>query len=108
MTTRLLPVTPADFVNAGLYAREDDVVRDAPTLLVESQPDMRGRLTVHLYQANQPLTLARAASLARVDIQRMKEILIERGIEPRLGPATIEEAREEVAAMRRWRDVDTH
>ena len=51
----------------------------------------------------QPLkTIAKAASLAGVSWAQMREILLERGIQPRLGPETIEEAQREVQAQRAY------
>jgi len=43
--------------------------------------------------------LSKAASLANVSFDRMKEILIRRGIQPQLGVETIEEARNEMKAI---------
>ena len=60
---------------------------------------MRIQLAVHRYQTEE-ISLAKAASLAGVSWAQMKDILVERGIQPRLGPETIEEAEEEVRALR--------
>lgn len=60
---------------------------------------MRIQLAVHRYQTEE-ISLAKAASLAGVSWAQMKDILIERGIQPRLGPGTMEEAEEEVRALR--------
>ena len=47
----------------------------------------------------------KAAELAGVSWQRMREILLSRGLQPRLGPETQQEALEEVEALRRHLDV---
>ena len=60
---------------------------------------MRIQLAVHRYQTEE-ISLAKAASLAGVSWAQMKDILVERGIQPRLGPETIEEAEEEVRTLR--------
>ena len=60
---------------------------------------MRIQLAVHRYQTEE-ISLARAASLAGVSWAQMKDILVERGIQPRLGPETMEEAEEEVRTLR--------
>jgi len=60
---------------------------------------LRIQLAVHRYQTEE-ISLAKAASLAGVSWAQMKDILVERGIQPRLGPETIEEAEEEVRALR--------
>ena len=61
--------------------------------------DLRIQLAVHRYQTEE-ISLAKAASLAGVSWAQMKDILVERGIQPRLGPETIEEAEEEVRTLR--------
>jgi predicted HTH domain antitoxin len=60
---------------------------------------LRIQLAVHRYQTEE-ISLAKAASLAGVSWAQMKDILVERGIQPRLGPETIEEAEEEVRTLR--------
>jgi predicted HTH domain antitoxin len=46
------------------------------------------------------LSLAKAADLAGVSWAQMREILIEKGITPRLGPETVEEIEEEAEVLR--------
>jgi predicted HTH domain antitoxin len=65
----------------------------------EKRADLRIQLAVHRYQTEE-ISLAKAASLAGVSWAQMKDILVERGIQPRLGPETIEEAEEEVRTLR--------
>ncbi len=88
-----------DLVQARLYDSEEEVVRDALRHLLRARPDARIQVAVHRYQ-NEDFSLARAAGLAGVSWAQMKEILLERGIQPRLGPETVEEARNEVEALR--------
>ncbi len=40
-----------------------------------------------------------AAAIAGVSLERMKEILEQRGVPLRLGPASVQEARAELAAL---------
>lgn len=93
-------LTVGEFVDAGLTETEGAVIQDALHLLLREKPQIRIALAVHRYQTDE-ISVAKAASLAGVSFDAMKEILISRGIQPRLGPATIEEAREEVEAIRR-------
>jgi predicted HTH domain antitoxin len=44
--------------------------------------------------------LAKAASLAGVSWAQMKDILVERGIQPRIGPETAEGAEQEAEVLR--------
>jgi predicted HTH domain antitoxin len=48
------------------------------------------------------LSLAKAASLAGVSWAQMKDILVERHIQPRLGGETVEEAEQEVQTLRAY------
>jgi predicted HTH domain antitoxin len=90
-----------DLVEARLYASEEEVIQDALRHLLRARPELRVQLAVHRYQT-EPISLAKAASLAGVSGAQMREILLERGIQPRLGPETVEEARKEVQAQREY------
>lgn len=87
-----------DFVEARLYTDEEDVIQDALRHLLRGRPDLRIQLAVHRYQAEE-ISLAKASNLAGVSWAQMKDILVEHGIQPRLGPETIAEAEEEVTAL---------
>ncbi|MBC8492778.1 MAG: UPF0175 family protein [Chloroflexi bacterium] len=88
-----------DFVAARLYDDEEAVIQDALRHLLRARADLRIQLAVHRYQTEE-ISLAKAASLAGVSWAQMKDILVERGIQPRLGPETIEEALKEIEALR--------
>ena len=90
-----------DFVDARLYEDEDAVIQDALRYLLRARADLCIQLAVHRYQTEE-ISLAKAASLAGVSWAQMKDILVERGIQPRLGPETIEEAKEEVRTLREY------
>lgn len=87
-------------VDARLYPNEAAVLQDALRSLLNEKPQLRIELAIHSYQT-QDISLAKAAHLAGVSFDRMKAILVARGIQPRLGPANEAEAQAEVAAMRR-------
>ncbi|MBC8447724.1 MAG: UPF0175 family protein [Chloroflexi bacterium] len=93
-----------DFVVAGLYEDERAVVQDALRALLYERPQLRLEIAIHRYRT-EDISLAKAAALAGVSWQRMREILLGRGIQPRLGPETKEEALEEIATLRRHLDV---
>ena len=88
-----------DFVEARLYEDKAAVIRDALRHLLRARADLRIQLAIHRYQVEE-ISLARAASLAGVSWAQMKDILVEHGIQPRLGPETMAEALEEVKALR--------
>jgi predicted HTH domain antitoxin len=87
-------------VDAGIYPDADAAVREALRVLWQERPSIRIDVAAHQYQT-EPISIARAAAIAGVSFDRMKDILAERGIEIRLGPETIEEARNEVDNARR-------
>ena len=88
-----------DFVEARLYEDEAAVIRDALRHLLRARADLRIQLAIHRYQVEE-ISLARAASLAGVSWAQMKDILVEHGIQPRLGPETMAEAMKDVKALR--------
>ncbi|GAB4533180.1 MAG: hypothetical protein Kow0063_14790 [Anaerolineae bacterium] len=98
----LLAIRAQDLVEAQLYKDEEQVVQDALRHLLRDRPDLRIQVAVHRYRNDEELSLARAAAMAGVSIERMKEILERHGVSLRLGPASIEEARAEAAVLEDW------
>ena len=88
-------VTPKELVQAGLYPDEKTVIEEAIRILWQERPQLRIDWAIHQYRTRD-ISLGKAAALAGVSFDRMKELLMRRGIQPRLGPETIEEAREEI------------
>lgn len=93
-------VTPQDLVDAHLYASNDAVIQDALRHLLRARPDLRINLALYRYE-HEEISLAQAAALAGVSWSQMRDIMVERGLQPRLGPDTIDEAQAEVEALRR-------
>ncbi len=90
--------TPQSLVEARLYESEADVIRDALRYLLRARPDVRINLAIHRY-TTEDISLARAAHLAGVSWPTMRDILRERGVPLRLGPDTLDEARQELQAI---------
>jgi predicted HTH domain antitoxin len=105
MSLQLIQVQ--DLVKAQLYDSEDQVVQDAFRHFLRDRPDLRIRVAVHRYRTDEELSLARAAAIAGVSLERMKEILERNGVSLRLGPASLEEARAEVATLDEWFNADS-
>jgi predicted HTH domain antitoxin len=95
------------FVAAGLYEDDEAVVQDAVRALLTEKPQLRLEVAIHRYRT-EDMSLAKAAELAGVSWQRMREILLSRGVQPRLGPESEEEALEEVEALRRHLAASGH
>ena len=90
-----------DFVNAQLYKSSDAVIQDALRHLLRNRPNLRNQLAVYRYQ-HDALSLAKAAELAGVSWWQMRDILLEQGIDPAMGPETIDEAQAEVDTLRNY------
>ena len=89
-------------VKAGVYPDADTAIQEALRVLWQERPNVRIDVAVYNYRT-EGLSVARAAALAGVSFDRMKEILADRGVPLRLGPETLEEARAELDALQRMR-----
>lgn len=89
-----------ELIQAGIYPDAESAVQAALRVLWQERPQVRIEVAVHRYRT-EDLSVAKAAALAGVSFDRMKEILAARGVPLRLGPETLEEARAEVAAFKR-------
>ena len=89
-------------VEAGVYPNAETAVREALRVLWQERPGVRIDVAVHRY-CTEGLSIAKAAALAGVCFDRMKEILAERNIPLRLGPETLEEAQAELDSLKRMR-----
>jgi predicted HTH domain antitoxin len=90
----------ADLVAANLYEDEADVIQDAFRHFLLDHPELRIQVAIHQYRTDPDLSLAKAASIAGVSYERMKEILTRQDIPLRLGPEDLEEALDEIEALR--------
>jgi len=75
-------------IEAGLYGNIAEAVRDALRHMLREYDDKE--IAAGLYR-QEKVSLAKAAGIAGVSITRMKEILIEKGIKPRLGVEGVRE-----------------
>jgi predicted HTH domain antitoxin len=97
-----MSINVQDLVDAGVFPDADAAVREALRVLWQERPSVRIDVAVHRY-LTEPISVAKAAAIAGVSFDRMKEILTERGAQLRLGPDTVEEARQELDTLRRLR-----
>lgn len=91
-------IEPQALVDAKLYPNRDAVIQDALRSLLAEKPQLRIELAIHRYQT-EDISLAKAAHLAGISFDAMKALLVQRGIQLRLGPADEQEARQEIAGM---------
>ena len=92
-------IHPADLVASNLYAREEDVWRDALRASTWARPEVKREVAIRRYQEG-AISLAKAAWLAGMAFEEMKDYLAARGIEIRLGPERAEEIRREAELLR--------
>jgi predicted HTH domain antitoxin len=99
-------LTATDLVNAHLYHNEEAVIQDAIRHLLRARPELRIDMAVYRYR-NDNISLAKAAELAGVSGAQIREILLEKGLTPRLGAETVVEAANELAVLHKnvgnWR-----
>ena len=95
-----------DLVAAGIYEDERAVVQDAIRALFSEKPQLRLEVAIHRYRTEE-FSLAKAAMLAGVSWERMRELLLSRGVQLRLGPETDQGAWDEIQAMERILGEDT-
>ncbi len=93
-------ITVKDLVEAKAYDNEQSALDDAVRCLLRSRPDLRIRVATRRYQSGE-ISLAKAAYLAGVSWQQMREILVQQGTALHLGPENKEDADEEVSVLRR-------
>lgn len=84
-------------IDAGLYGSTAEAVRDALRHLLREYDEKE--LVVALYRQEQ-ISLSKAASIAGISLTRMKEILLEKGINPRLGVEGVRELEEDYENLR--------
>ena len=97
-----MAVQVEEWVQAGLYLDREAAVQEALRLLWQERPAVRVAVAVYRYQTEE-MSVAKAAALAGVSFDQMKEILAERGVPLRLGPETLAEARAELTALEQMR-----
>ncbi len=89
-------------VQAGLYPDTETAIQEALRVLWQERPNVRLEVAAYRYRTEN-LSISKAAALAGVCFDRMKEALAERGIPLRLGPETLAEARAELDSLRQMR-----
>lgn len=86
-------------VDAGVFENKSDAIRHALRDYFDGHEDARVAAAVHLY-ANDEISLGKAARLAGVSRFDMPDVLREHGVDVKLGPEDMEDARREVDVAR--------
>ncbi len=66
--------------------------------LMDARRDLRAAIACTLYKQDK-ISLGRSMEIAGVDIERMKEILVEQGIKLRRGAETVDEMEDELKGL---------
>jgi predicted HTH domain antitoxin len=91
---------PRILVDARLYPDQPAVIADALRSLLQEKPQLRTEVAIYRYQT-EDISLAKAAHLAGVSFDRMKAVLVQRGVQLRLGCIDDGEIKEEIATLDR-------
>ena len=88
-----------EFVNLGLYESERDVIQDGIRHILRSHPEYKIEIGVEKYK-HKKISLGKAADIAGVSLEEMKEILNSRGISLK-GPRSIKEIHQDAERARK-------
>ncbi|MEA1944792.1 MAG: UPF0175 family protein [Euryarchaeota archaeon] len=80
------------------YRDISEFLEDAIKTLMDARRDLRAAIACTLYEKDK-ISLGRAMEIAGVDIERMKEMLVEQGIKLRRGVETVAEMEEELKGL---------
>jgi predicted HTH domain antitoxin len=80
------------------YRDISEFLEDAVKALMDARRDLRVAIACALYEKGE-ISLGRAMEIVGVDIERMKDIRVERGIKLRRGVETVEEMGEELKGL---------
>ena len=84
-------------IDVGLYNNVAEAVRDSIRHLMKEYDKIE--IAVNLYKAEK-VSIAKAADIAGISYINMKEILVEKGINPRLGVEGVEELKSDYLALK--------
>ncbi len=80
------------------YRDISEFLEDAIMTLMDARRDLRAAIACTLYKQDK-ISLGRSMEIAGVDIERMKEILVEQGIKLRRGAETVDEMEDELKGL---------
>ncbi|MBE0520655.1 MAG: UPF0175 family protein [Candidatus Methanoperedenaceae archaeon] len=84
-------------IDAGLYSNIAEAVRDGLRHLLKDYDEKE--IAIELYR-QEKVSIAKAASIAGLSSTSMKKLLIERGINPKLGVEGVKELKEDYETLK--------
>ncbi len=85
----LVKVQQKYLIKCGFYADEGQLRRDALRSLLVLRPEFRVEIAVQAYKEGE-ISLTKAAEMAGLCFEDMRELLLSRGIQPEIGYDSIE------------------
>jgi predicted HTH domain antitoxin len=85
-------------VRIGRYAGKKELMEDAFRTLLRVKPELKRDVAIELYRKSE-VSLSRASEICGINIQDLKELLKERGIEIPVPSISVEEVDKEVARI---------
>ena len=86
-------------IDLGIYKSEEEFIHDALKNLLQNK-EIRLKLALHRYQTEE-ISIGKAAEIAGLCWEDMRDELMENGITPELGPENIDEAKKEYLTAKR-------
>lgn len=92
-------IKPKELVDLGLYKDEQEVIEEGVRHILRSHPEYKIEIAVKRYK-EEAVSLGKAADIAGISLEEMKEILKTRGVALK-GPESGEEIKEDAERARR-------
>lgn len=89
-------------IETGYYDSVSEFLRDAMRTILIDRKDLRIAIASVLYKKGK-ISLGKAAEIANVNYEEMKNILFEKGIKRRSGAETKEEIGESLEKFKKWK-----
>ena len=86
-------IKPKELVDLALYKDEQEVIEEGVRYILRSHPEYRIEIAIKRYK-EEVVSLGKAADLAGISLEEMKEILKTRGVALK-GPESREEIKED-------------
>lgn len=93
-----LPFDAQTFIKAGIFPDQKTLIRESLRALWQNQPGVRLDMAIYQYK-HEPLSVAKAAALAGISFDQMKDVLSQRGIPVRLGSESAQDALDDLKAL---------
>lgn len=97
MTVR--DIEPEELVDIGLYEDEGEVVEEGIRQILRSHPEYKLEIAIERYK-REAISMGKAADIAGISLEEMKEILNDRGIGLK-GPKSQQEIEEDAQHARK-------